>query len=183
MLLRIGKFLFWLGLTAYLGGLASLALAAPIIFNTVRKTGSVMTFVPTGWQNADQLGGEIFGNILQAFSYVEVTALLLMGIGTALTTGTGAIILRRIQIGLLMVITLLTAYNLTVTSPAVWRERTAWREATAQDIQIASQHKIRFDQLHKQSELIGKATLFLLLALLAVASQADVGKKTLNEKR
>lgn len=174
MRFRIGKFIFWLALSIYLGGYVALGtIAAPMIFKTVRQTNAIMTAGSAAGQNSDQLGGEIFGNVLQAFAAVEVSSLLLMGVALTLTAGAGSQRLRRIQALLLMLTTLLAGFDLTMTNRQVWTERAAWRAAATQSATQAATHKARFDQLHKRSETTGKIKVFLLLALLAVSSQAD----------
>ena len=174
MRFRIGKFLFWLALSIYLGGYSILGtIAAPMIFKTVRQTNAVMTAGPAAGQGSDQLGGEIFGNVLRAFSVVEVSTLLLMGLALTLTAGAGSQRLRRLQALFLMLVTLLAGFDLTMTSRQVWAERAAWRAAATQSATEAATHKARFDALHRRSEATGKIKVLLLLALLAVSSQAD----------
>lgn len=174
MRFRIGKIVFWLALAIYFGGLLILGVVvAPTLFHTVRETNAVMISAPAGWHNPDQLGGEIFGNILRTFSMVEVASLVLMGVGLTLTAGAGSPRLRRIQALLLMLVTILTGFDMTMTNRQVWQERAAWRAAATQSTTEAATHKARFDVLHKRSEATGKAKVFLLLALLAVSSQAD----------
>src|SRR3954467_13137941 len=79
---RAANVAWWLGLSAYFGGMLALgAIAAPAIFRTVRQTGATLPGTPAWLNPRDQLGGEIFGNVLLTFAWVEWIALALMFVG------------------------------------------------------------------------------------------------------
>jgi len=104
----------------------------------------------------------------------------MMGTALMMLAGSGSDRLRKIQAALLMFLTLVTAYDLTMTSRQLWAERSAWRAAATQNAAEAAVHKERFDTLHKRSEMTGKIKIILLLGLLAVATQADIKKDSQN---
>jgi hypothetical protein len=68
--MKFGPPLFWLGVSLWVGGLAAMAIAAPTIFRTAPDRATA---------------GAIFGNILRAFSRVEIVCALLAAAGMALS--------------------------------------------------------------------------------------------------
>ena len=181
---RIFRTVFWLALALYLGGLVALgAIAAPKIFSTLQSTHDAVT-PPAGtaapttgsaalWNDPRQIGGEVFGNILAAFSKLEIScmaAMLLAIVGESLLFR-GVLLRKRChlaRIALVIVVAGLLAYDTTVLWPDIIAQRTAWREST--DPSAKSTAKTRFDALHKTSESLAHTKVYILLALLLVTA-------------
>ena len=166
MLQRAANIAWWLGLSIYLGGMLALgAIAAPAIFHTVRQTGTTLPGLMP-WMNAkEQLGGEIFGQVLQRFAWVEWVCLGLMLAGSVVA-------FRKAQPrasvwikgGLLFILILLTMYDLQSLNPLIWRVRKEWRAANTQ--QLADPLAKEFNDLHKTAERVAQAKAYALLGLL-----------------
>src|ERR1700753_1751794 len=81
---RFAHLSFWLGASLYFGGLVALgAIAAPSIFETARLANLSMPAISPPLEMWKQVGGEIFGNILNRFVWIEAISLLLLLIGIA----------------------------------------------------------------------------------------------------
>ena len=163
---RAANIAWWLGLSLYLGGMLALgAIAAPAIFHTVRETGaSLPGLMP--WMNArDQLGGEIFGDVLQRFAWVQWVCLSLLLAGTAAAfTKAQPRLLVWIKGGLLLILILLAMYDSLSLNPLIWRVRKEWRAANTQ--QLADPLAKEFNDLHKTAERVAQAKAYALLGLL-----------------
>lgn len=175
--IRAGQVLLLVGVALYVGGMMALgAIAAPEIFSTLRRSHASTP----EWQGlpdaAQQLGGEVFGNVLQRFAFMEWACLGLMLAGMLLQ-------LRwprwkgcwgAARWGLLAVLLLLAGYDQALLTPAVWHQRTVWRQSLRQDPAAAEGHRATFDALHRRSEMLGQAKVYLLLAMLGLVAWRSV---------
>jgi len=160
-----------------LGGLISLgAIAAPSIFKTLRDPAALTATTNPPLTHPNQLGGEIFGNILSRFSLFEIACLLTM----LLAVTSESLLLRRamlskpwhlLRVLLLLAATSVLAYDTLILFPQAIATRTAWRAAL--DTPTASQLQAQFDTLHQRSESLGHTKAYLLLALLALTTLAN----------
>jgi len=79
--------LYWLALATWFGGVLFIALAAPIIFRTVREANPIMTSVLSvnlEGQHGTLLAGTIVANLLQRLMWLEMVCA-----GTLLLTWLG----------------------------------------------------------------------------------------------
>lgn len=176
MLRRILWFLFFLAMALHLGGMVALGvIAAPAIFRTVRANEAVLPGMPP-WVNAtDQLGGEIFGEVLMRFRMIETAALAIMGLVVLLelalyVRGKWSLSVQVVRAALVAAVATLVIYDAASLTPTVWETRTRWRQAA--DVNQAAALKTDFDRLHKRSENLGRVRVYLLLALLGVSVAA-----------
>src|SRR4051812_26140242 len=75
MAFQLVMIVYWLALSTWFGGVLFIAMAAPIIFRTVRHANPVMTDVLSvnlEGQHGTLLAGSIVGNLLQRLSQVEM---------------------------------------------------------------------------------------------------------------
>ena len=170
---KIAQFLLLLGLALYLGGMVALgAIAAPQLFNTVRQVQGTSPLLPPEPDAPAQLGGEIFGNILRQFAYMEwlsigcIVVALLIQIAAPLWRGVWGV-LRAIIVVVLITVAFYDGFHLT---PNIWAERQAWRDAVARSQIDAVLHHDRFNTLHQESELLGHIKTYLLLGLLILTA-------------
>jgi hypothetical protein len=168
---KVFDVLFWLGLSVYVGGMVAVgAIVAPSVFATARDSSLTMpaNLAPAPLEMDRQVGGQIFGDILDRFAYVEYasTALLLIAVmGMILAR----VRLARVLLVLWFVLALLLAYDALYLRPAVKAQRelvrgTAIHHTLSETIPWPEREA--FDALHKRSEAVGSAKVYVLLALL-----------------
>lgn len=195
---RAAHFLWWLGASTYFGGLSTLgAIAAPVIFATTKSAHMSMPGIVSPPLVMDrQVGGEIFGNILNAFRWVEVSALFLMLLGLTPLLFSGHRVRRStwVLLTLWILLTGLVGYDAGYLTPRVWQVRTEVRNSAAQHLLTAPvagaateaapaatlqswPEQAEFDALHDRSELIGRCKIYVLLAMILVASWRGIAEK------
>ena len=183
---KVAGVLFWLAVCVQLGGMVALAMAAPVIFRTTEQLQVKTTALPSHMDQAKQVGGEIFGNILEVFGSVEWVCVGIMAVGAIAQMWLGSVeggwMWARKVLLLGLVITL--AYDTAKVTPAVWSTRSAWRaavtesapssQASAQVEKVAALEK-EFKGWHEESEQMAITRLGLLLGI-AVVTAWGMGK-------
>ena len=175
---RIFDVFFWLGLATYFGGMVLLGpIVAPSIFQTVRTSHISMPGIAAPPLTMDgQVGGELFGDILNRFAYVETIALALMllGLGGFLFVH---LTVRRstwLLLALWLFVSGITAYESASLYPEVWslrqniRNQAATRPAASSN--SAWPERDRFDALHARATLLGSFKAYTLLVMLLVTA-------------
>ncbi len=177
MAFQLVMIVYWLALSTWFGGVLFIALAAPIIFRTVRQANPVMTDVLSvnlEGQHGTLLAGSIVGNLLQRLSQVELIcagAILLALIAQSFVIditpeisdpNLRAAILRWI---LFLVCIAIVAYDHFVLWPRISRFKQEYLDH-ADDPEVANPAKERFDEEHRRSVTLLSAVLFLLLGLV-----------------
>jgi hypothetical protein len=182
MLHKVRDVLFWLAVSIYFGGILTLGIVvAPAVFATAKAQHIVLPGVMPPLDPATQAGGEIFGAILQRFSYVEgACVVVILGVIAArLATKTsrraGAWALAMLAVTLACI----ASYDVLILTPEVVRVRQAVRETAAAHVQdgpgAAWSERSKFDALHKRSETMGHIKALLLLGMVGVAVGSQVG--------
>jgi hypothetical protein len=152
----------------------ALAIAAPVLFHTTRSAHIQMPGIPAPLDMPNETGGEIFGNILNAFAYVEVVALLLMLIGL-LARLRSATRISHILAVLYILLGITALADLAYVRPKVWTTRETVRQLAAAAPATAPfnpPEKQSFDHLHHLSERLGQTKFWLLLAMLLLSVPA-----------
>ncbi len=171
---------WWLGMAAYFGGMLALAVAAPMVFRTTRTAHVSMPGITSPpLDMANETGGEIFGNMLNAFAYVEVAALFLLLVGLLVrlrrpTRGAHVLAVLYVLLGLTALA------DLGYVRPKVWTTRERVRELAATAPAVATfapPEKQTFDQLHVLSERLGQVKFWLLLGMLVISAPAVDGAR------
>jgi hypothetical protein len=144
--MKAGPPLFWLAVSLWVGGLASLAIAAPVIFKTAPSR---------------ETAGLIFGSILRAFSKAEFIFAVLAVLGMNLAwNGRSTVNLVRAGLLGLMIVVLVVLH--------------AWLVPTMETIRpgIAGNPEAhqRFQSLHKLSETLYKVNVFAGVALIVLSA-------------
>jgi hypothetical protein len=182
MVFQLVQIVYWLALATWFGGVMFVAIAAPVIFRTVRENNPVLTNVLSvnlEGQHATLLAGSIVGNVLLRLSQVEMVcavALVLALIaqffvadmsGTGLTESnlTAAVIRCVLTVAAAAVV----AYDRYVVWPAIQRHRTTYVEH-ADEPEVANPAKDEFDREHRRSMTLLSVTLGLLLLLIMYSS-------------
>lgn len=170
---QIVQILYWLALATWFGGVLFIALAAPIIFRTVRESNPVLPGVLSvnlEGQHGTLLAGSIVGNLLSRLVQVEllcgglVLVLLIAQLFVIDLTGSNrvAFILRA---ALCIAAIVLVLYDWRILWPKIWRYREQYIEH-ADNPDVANPAKDQFDHLHRQSVSLLSIVLFLLLGVI-----------------
>jgi len=145
--MKWGPPLFWLGASLWVGGLVALAVAAPVIFRTAPSR---------------EAAGEIFGNVLRAFSRVEMACALVAVAGLVLAWNRPTVWHDLLRAGLLaLMIAILVALQAWIV-PAM--------EALRSQMAASESARERFQSLHKVSEFLYKTNVLAGLSLILVTA-------------
>lgn len=173
MLFQLVMIVYWLALATWFGGVLFVALAAPVIFKTVREANPLLPGVLSvnlDGQHGTLLAGSIVGNLLNRLAQIEIgcaAVLLLTLIIQPFTvdireSNLTAYILR---FALAAVAAAVVAYDRWVLWPRIWKQRQEYLDH-ADEPDVANPAKDEFDRLHRQSVTMLSGVLFLLLGVI-----------------
>lgn len=168
---------YWLALSTWFGGVLFVAVAAPIIFRTVRDANPILPNVLSvnlENQHASLLAGSIVGNILRVLSGVQLgcaTVVLLMLISQWLVMdlSTRNVLAGIIRSTLFVGAVVFVLYDRYIVWPKVWK----WRDEYIQhadEPDVANPAKDEFDRLHRLSVWLMFVTLILLSLMIVFSS-------------
>ncbi len=176
---RITQVVFYFALAIFFGGLVTLALVASELFSTMAAAGVHVATMNPHWNQAKQLAGRIFGNILHIFDYVELGCVFLMS---------AAVLLQMIlhfhlkklwvwaRFVLLALLVFLVLHDVFVLFPAtrlqhqLWMQNVPANPKAAKLNAAAAKHRAEFHTLHEESEHGGIIEMFLLLGILGISA-------------
>lgn len=173
MALQIIQIAYWLSLATWFGGVVFIAVAAPIIFRTVREHDPTLPRVLSvnlQGQHSTLLAGSIVGNILETLMRIQllcalVLLLAILGEWVYVAT-TGALWVNlALRTALYIGATVLLIYNWRVVWPKINRHRSIYIDH-ADDPDIANPAKEQFDRHHQESVTVLLITLALLLGMI-----------------
>ena len=160
---------WWLALSVYLGGMVGLGvIAAPALFGTVRATGATLPGLQPWMDGKAQLGGEIFGVMLQRFAIVEEVCWVVLMLTCATELFLQRSRITAVRLLLLVVLGVIFQFDAQVVTPEVWKTRAEWRLETSAE--AAAPIKARFDELHVRAETLARTRVWLLAALTAASA-------------
>jgi hypothetical protein len=173
MAFQIVQIVYWLALSTWFGGVLFVAVAAPIVFRTVRESNPVLPGVLSvnlEGQHGTLLAGSIVGNILDRLTRVQLicgVVLLLMLIAQPFVIdlrgqNMTAAILRS---AMFLVAVALVVYDWRVVWPKIQKHREEYIDH-ADEPEVANPAKDQFDRYHRQSVSIMMVVLFLLLGMI-----------------
>ena len=170
---QLVQIVYWLALSTWFGGVLFVALAAPVVFRTVRDNNPVLPHVLSvnlEGQHATLLAGSIMGNLLARLARFQLAcaAALLAAMVAHLflanldgANHTGAII----RTALLLAAGGVVLYDGWVVWPQLWRHRQEFIEH-ADEPDVANPAKDEFDRGQRRSVTLLMAVLFLLLGVI-----------------
>jgi hypothetical protein len=180
---KLADVAFWIGVSVYFGGIVALgAIAAPAIFQTAKYAHVSMPGIASPpLEMGNQVGGEIFGEVLHRFAYVEAGSLALMLAGIAGWMLGHKHVRRSTWVVLIcwVLLATLAAADAAVIRPKVWALRTTVREQAAArtDANAAWPEREQFDRLHGLDETLNRAKGYLLLGMLVVTAWRGLAEK------
>jgi hypothetical protein len=173
MVFQLVQLIYWLALSTWFGGILFLAIAAPVIFRTVRESHAVLpTVLSVNLENqhGTLLAGTIVGNLLAQLTRVQLFCAAILGlmmiaqvfiIDLSGSNGTAMII----RAALLFAAAALAGYDRYFIWPKIMRYRDEY-VGNADDPEIANPAKEKFDAEHHLSVNLMMGILCLLAGLI-----------------
>ena len=170
---QIIQVLYWLALSTWFGGVLFIAVAAPIIFRTVRDSKPILPSVLSvnlEGQHGTLLAGTIVGNLLSTLVKVEMVcagALLVALIGQWFYIEHAGFSLTSEYMRTIMFVAavVLVLYDYLSLWPKIWKHRQEYIDH-ADEPDVANPAKDAFDKIHQESVMILSGVLFLLLGII-----------------
>ena len=182
---RITTVAWWLGVSVYFGGLLTLGMVvAPVLFDTTTKAGMSMPGIVSPPLNmGGEVGGEIFGNVVNRFTIVEVVALALMAIGLVGYILSHRPVRRSAWVLLILWIALLgfMAYDSLLVTPKVFTLRDQVRHEAADHVADKPDTpwpaRTDFHAFHDQAEALGRWQVYLLFGMILVSASRGLAER------
>src|SRR4051812_5212153 len=176
---------YWIALATWFGGVLFIAIAAPIIFRTVKHHNPILPTVLSvnlEGQHASLLAGTIVANLIATLVHIELicaAALLFALVGQWFVTDTrgDAYLLPLLRSALYCAAVGFTLYDWRV----LWPKITLFRDqylAHADEPEVANPANDEFNRYQHESELLLRIRLALLLALILFS--ANITPKRLD---
>jgi hypothetical protein len=167
------QILYWLALSTWFGGVLFVAVAAPIIFRTVRQynpTLPTVLSVNLEKQHATLLAGSIVANLLGTLVWVQLSCaaalLITVGVQWFYVDRIGYnLMLPAMRSGMLLAAAALVVYDWRFVWPKLSRFRQEYIDH-ADEPEVANPAKESFDRYHEESVGVLRNVLFLLLGII-----------------
>jgi hypothetical protein len=164
---------YWIALATWFGGVLFIAVAAPVIFRTVKEHNPILPTVLSvnlEGQHSSLLAGTIVANLIAHLVHIELicaAALLVPLVGHWFVTEIrgDAFLLPLLRSGLYLAAVGFTLYDWRV----IWPKITLFRDqylAHADEPDVANPANDEFNRYQHESELLLRIRLALLLALI-----------------
>jgi hypothetical protein len=172
-LFQLVQIVYWLALATWFGGVLFVAIAAPVVFRTVRENNPVLPHVLSvnlEGQHGTLLAGSIVGSLIARLARLQlvcggvlVAALVahLFVANVQGANGTAAII----RTALLLAAAGVALYDGWLVWPRLWRHRQEFIDH-ADEPEVANPAKDEFDRGQRRSVTLLMAVLFLLLGVI-----------------
>jgi Ca2+/H+ antiporter len=162
---------YWLALSTWFGSVLFVAIAAPIIFRTVHEANPLIPTVLSvnlEGQHSTLLAGTIVANLLKALTRVELICAVVIAVTTAVQLGKhwqdwSAAIPRTLMF---LIALMLVVYDWLFVWPQIDRHRQQYIDH-ADEPDVANPAREQFDRYQRESELLLKIVLALLLGMIA----------------
>jgi len=172
-LFQLVQIVYWLALATWFGGVLFVAIAAPVVFRTVRENNPVLPHVLSvnlEGQHGTLLAGSIVGSLIARLARLQlvcggvlvaalVAHLFIANVQGA--NGTAAII----RTALLLAAAGVALYDGWLVWPQLWRHRQEFIDH-ADEPELANPAKDEFDRGQRRSVTLLMAVLFLLLGVI-----------------
>ena len=178
MLFQLVQIVYWLALSTWFGGVLFVAVAAPIIFRTVRESNPVLPDVLSvnlEGQHGTLLAGSIVANLLGMLSRVEIACaavLMLTIIAQWVMVDAGHWLSSLLRAAMLIAAAVIVAYERWHVWPLIIQSRQTYIDH-ADEPEVANPAKELFDRYHRESVTLLMVVLGLLLGM--VLFSADIG--------
>ncbi|MGH7179022.1 MAG: hypothetical protein ACREJC_16715, partial [Tepidisphaeraceae bacterium] len=165
--------LYWLALSTWFGGVLFIAIAAPIVFRTMREFNpTIPTILSVNLENqhGTLLAGSIVANLLGVLLWLELACAGALGLtilgqwffvdrsGASLVSAILRTAMYAAAVGMLV-------YDRWFVWPKVWKFRQEYID-NADNPDVANPAKDQFDRYHAESVSVLRNVLFLLLGII-----------------
>lgn len=186
MLFTLVQTLYWLALAAWFGGTLFLALAAPIVFRSVRDADPTLPrvlAVNLDGQHAMLLAGSIVLDLLGMVQRVSAAcaAVVLLGLGAhwaLLDAGGLATLQMALRCGLFIAAAGLLVYDWRVLAPRLRRTRDRYVDH-ADEPEVANAALDEYDRLHQLEVGVLRNLLFVLMGLVLFSALIAAPARTI----
>lgn len=176
---------YWLALSTWFGGVLFIAIAAPVIFHTIRDADPTLPKVLSvnlEGQHGTLLAGTIVGNLLKILSKVElacagVMLLAIIGQWFFVERNGLEIVAPILRSAMFVAAVGLLLYDLRVVWPRIQKFRQEYIDH-ADEPDIANPAKEQFDRYHQESVSILRNILFLLLGIILFSGNIHIASQT-----
>jgi len=176
---------YWLALSTWFGSVLFIAIAAPIIFRTIREANPILPTVLSvnlEGQHGTLLAGTIVGNLLNMLSHIQLlcAAVLLLAIIAQwfyIDRSGAEIIAPILRSAMYLAAVALVLYDRRVVWPRIQIFRQQYIDH-ADEPDIANPAKEQFDRYHQESVTILRNVLFLLLGIILFSGNIHVFTRT-----
>ena len=173
MLFHFVQIVHWLALSTWFGGVMFVAIAAPVIFRTVRENDPLLPTVLSvnlEGQHGTLLAGSIVANLLAVLVRVEIAcaaALLVTTIAQWILVDQagGQFVSSILRSALYVAAVGIVLYEWRVLSPRIWKTRQEYIDH-ADEPEVANPAREQFDRYHKESVTLLTVLLGLLLGMV-----------------
>jgi hypothetical protein len=181
------QILYWLALATWFGGVLFVAVAAPIIFRTVRESNPVLPTVLSvnlEGQHGTLLSGSIVGNLLGTLVRIELLCAAVLGLAIAaqwffIDRSVPNVVAPLVRSALYLAALVLVLYDWRVVWPKVWKFRQEYIDH-ADEPEVANPAKDQFDRYHGESVRILSIRLAILLAIVLFSGNIRLQQSMLN---
>jgi hypothetical protein len=181
------QILYWLALATWFGGVLFVAVAAPIIFRTVRESNPVLPTVLSvnlEGQHGTLLSGSIVGNLLGTLVRIELLCAAVLGLAIAaqwffIDRSMPNVVAPLVRSALYLAALVLVLYDWRVVWPKVWKFRQEYIDH-ADEPEVANPAKDQFDRYHGESVRILSIRLAILLAIVLFSGNIRLQQSMLN---
>lgn len=186
---QIIQIIYWLSLSTWYGGVLFIAIAAPIIFRTVREANPVLPEVLSvnlEGAHANVLAGSIVANIL---SFLGNLQLICGGVLLAACIAQFFVIDLQdrnfiaaiLRLCLIIAALAISAFDRLAIWPRLFRYRKEYLDH-ADDPEIAKPAKENFDREHHRSETLLSVIFFLLLGAVLFSANISPGGVSISRE-
>jgi hypothetical protein len=170
---QIVQIIYWLTLSTWFGGALFFAIAAPVIFHTVREANPVLPHVLSVNLEAAHgniLAGSIVTNLLALFGKIQLfcgSILLLTSVAQffVIDLADRNLVAAILRLSMIAVATAIALFDRFVVTPAAFRYRQEYLDK-ADEPEIAKKARDNFDREHRRGEMLLMIILFLLLGTI-----------------
>jgi hypothetical protein len=184
MLFDLVQTIYWLALATWFGGVLFIALAAPIIFRTVRDNNPILPTVLSvnlEGQHGTLLAGSIVANLLAALQRIELACaggLFVAILGQWLVlrpTGGRELLFAILRTALYLAAVAIVVYDWRFVWPRISEHRREYIEH-ADEPDVANAAKDQFDRYHRESVTLLSVVLFLLLGMVLFSARISAAR-------
>ena len=179
------QIVYWLALSTWFGGVLFVAIAAPIIFRTVREAKPILPSVLSvnlDGQHSTLLAGSIVANLLEVLTRFELYCaaglfLGLMGQWFLVDKSSWSLIAMVLRTSLYFAAVITVIYDWRIVWPKIQKYRQEYLDH-ADEPDIANPARDQFDRYHKESVVLLSIVLFLLLGIVLFSGNVSPAAQT-----